>query len=129
MFKSKLNMQHIDATVKYKLITRLVYESWDKITYIVPKNYPSDGHSIPVLLRSIAGSPFATKYPKSAWLHDRLCETGEVPRSKADSMYSQAMADEKAPVWKRKRNWLGVRIGAGFKWLGGLFKRKKEEVI
>jgi len=116
-FKTKLNIQHIEGTEKYKLITPLVYITWKGIERIIPKDFPSDGHSIPKLLRSIAGSPFATKYPKSAWYHDWLIKMQIVSRKEADSEYSHAMKDEGATTFQHKRNYIGVRIGAFFGWL------------
>ena len=123
-FKSKLRMEHIDDTEKYKLISDLVYVTWEKERIYVPKDFESDGHSIPKLLRSFAGSPFATKYPKSAWYHDWLCKMTKlelITRKYADSEYSHALKDEGATTFQRKRNYIGVRIGA---WFGSLWRKK-----
>ena len=118
-FKSKLNMQHIDGTESYFLLLPIIYITWKKVKRIIPMDFVSDGHSIPKLLRSIAGSPFATKYPKSAWLHDYLIKKHIVPRNIADSEYSRAMKDEGATTFQRKRNYVGVRVGAFFDFLSG----------
>ena len=113
-FKSKLNMQHIEGTETYKLLTRLIYVDLEKKEWFVEKDFESDGHSIPRLLRSFAGSPFATKYPKSSWFHDKWCKTGEIPRRKADAKYKELMGAEGANKFQQIRNYLGVRIGAFF---------------
>ena len=118
MFKSRLKMQYLEGTLKYKLLSRLVYESFEGEKYTVPRDYVSDGHSIPRLLRSVAGSPFSTKYPKSAWLHDHLLEFNLLSRKEADELYAEAMRSEGASWFQQKRNYWGVRIGS-------LFSRRK----
>lgn len=115
-FKSKLNIQHIEKTEEYKLLKPLVYIK-KKERWIVEKDFRSDGHSIPRLLRSFVGSPFATKYPKSAWFHDKWCKTGEIPRKEADLRYKELMKEEGANGFQQIRNYLGVRIGAICGWL------------
>ena len=128
-FKTNLKMEHIPRTERYFLLKELIYLNRKGEKRTVPLGFDSDGHSIPKLLRSIAGSPFATKYPKSAWLHDYLCKmlvhTGLMPRKEADKEYSEAMRDEGASKFQCGRNYTGVRIGAGFQWITKLFKRKK----
>ncbi len=123
MFKTKLQIEHIENTVLYRLTSPLVYVTWEGVEHIVPENFTTDGHSYPPLLRSILGSPFASKNVEAAVYHDWLCMTKIVSRREADSEYSHAMADLKTPVWKRKRNYLGVRIGAVGSWISRLWKR------
>ncbi len=133
-FKSKLQMEFIEGTTKYKLLKPLVYVTWKGVICIIPEGFASDGHSIPKLLRSIAGSPFATIVAKASWYHDYLCHLvrlGLMKRNKADSEYSHALSDEGWNkgfwnVFKRKRNYVGVRIGAGLGWITGLFKKKRK---
>lgn len=138
-FKTELQMKHIKGTEMYKLLSPLVYRTWKDIKRVVPRKYPSDGHSIPKLLRSIAGSPFASTTVEAAWYHDYLCGTlvkqGKMSRREADSEYSHALSDlgwnKKGGFWKtvkRKRNYLGVRFGAGLKWFSGLFKKRKQKI-
>ena len=50
-------MQHIEGTEMYRLLKPLVYITWKGVRLAPPKGYPSDGHSIPKLLRSLAGCP------------------------------------------------------------------------
>ena len=120
-FKSKLNMQHVEGTETYKLLTRLVYIDLKGKKWVVKKAFISDGHSIPKLLRSFAGSPFATKYPKSAWFHDMWCKTGIISRREADIKYKELMKAEGANGFQQIRNYIGVRIGHFF----GMFRRKQ----
>lgn len=135
-FESKLQMEFMEGTVKYKLLSILLYRDWKGKLWSIPKDFSSDGHSIPGLLRSIAGSPFATIVAKASWLHDwlrKLAREGIISYSTADSKYSQALADEgwKGGPWrafKRKRNYLAVRVGAGLGWISGLFKRRKKKL-
>lgn len=114
-FETPLQMEHIDDTVKYKLLSDLVYITWEEVRRVIPKDFASDGHSIPKLLRSFAGSPFATKTPRPAFYHDWLLEAfvrkDLMTQFEAASEYSHAMKDDGASVFVRKRNWLGVRVG------------------
>lgn len=114
-FKSFLDIRHIEGTEQYKLLRDLIYISNNGFKWIILKGFKSDGHSIPQLLRSIAGSPFATKFPRSAWLHDYLL--WRIPRKKADLLYKEAMASEGATKFQQIRNYYGVRVGAFFGWL------------
>lgn len=125
--EGKLRMEYIEGTVEYMLLSRLVWIDPDGKRWELNPGQISDGHSIPWYLRSIGGSPFATKYPKSSWFHDDWCRTGIIPRKEADQNYILIMKEEGANKFQQKRNWLGVRIGAFGKWVGGLFKRKKKE--
>ncbi len=113
-------MEHIERTVKYKLLQRLIWIDPDGKRWEVKKGKEGDGHSIPWFLRSIGGSPFATKYPKSAWFHDEWIETGIIPRKEADIKYKLIMKEEGASGFQQVRNYWGVRIGS-------LFRRRKDD--
>ncbi len=132
-FKSRLRIEHIRGTELYKLIEPLIYVTWKGIERIMPVDYTSDGHSYPKLLRSVLGSPFASKTAEAAWYHDWLLDTlvaeGSMRRGEADSEYSRAMSDlmgKSIPeVFTRKRNWVGVRIGAFFNWIKSPWKKRR----
>lgn len=135
-FESKLRMEYIEGTKTYKLTSPLIYRTWKNVIRIIPTGFVFDGHSIPMLLRGIAGSPFASTTVKASCYHDWLCRfwvaQGRMPRAEGDSEYSHALADEgwKGGPWKafkRKRNYIAVRIGAGMAWISGLFKRRKKK--
>lgn len=131
-FKTILIMEHTPGTEKYKLFSDLIYKTWEGAIHIIKKGFSSDGHSIPKLLRSFCGSPFATKYPRPAFYHDDLLENyvkkGLMTQFEAASEYSRAMDDDGASKFVRKRNWLGVRIGDFWHNLKRKLRRKKEEV-
>ena len=124
-FPNKLRMEHIDGTERYKLIGILIWIDPDGKEWRLEIGTESDGHSIPKLLRSIAGSPFATKYPKSAIFHDKWCKTGIIPRREADKKYKQMMKEEGANKFQQIRNYAGVRVGSFFKWITSPFRKKK----
>ena len=124
-FITKLRMEHIEGTELYKLFDPLIYIDSDGKEWILKRETKSDGHSIPKLLRSVAGSPFATKYPKSAWFHDFWCKTGIIPRREADKKYKQMMKEEGANKFQQVRNYAGVRTGAFFNWITSPFRKKK----
>ena len=116
-------MRHIEDTEFYKLLEPLVYATPEGQNWTIRVGYVSDGHSIPKLLRSLAGSPFATKYPKSAWLHDFLCQTKVITRKEADLLYVRAMKAEGANWFQQKRNYAGVRLGVFGNWVSKLWRR------
>ena len=123
-FKNKLRMEHIEKTRLYKLLLRLIWIDPDGKRWEVKKGKISDGHSVPWWLRSIGGSPFATKYPKSAWFHDDWCKTGVIPRKEADQKYILIMKEEGANWFQQKRNYyIGVRLGAFGKWVSKLWRK------
>ena len=116
-FINKLNIQHIEGTEDYLLLTSLVYIDKKGKKWVVDEKFRSDGHSIPPLLRSFAGSPFATKFPKSAWFHDDWCRSGIIPRREADKKYKELLKEEGATKFQQIRNYLGVRVMAGMSWI------------
>ena len=123
-FRNPLQMEHIEGTKLYELIIPLYWIDKDGKEWKLNKGKRGDGHSIPWFLRGIAGSPFATKYPKSAWFHDDWVESGIIPRKEADIKYKEIMEEEDATKFQQNRNYAGVRIGAGWNWIKSKFKRR-----
>ncbi len=128
-FKTKLQIEHIERTVKYKLLSDLVYEKEDGTLHITHKDFGTDGQSIPKWLRSIVGSPFATKHPRPAVYHDDLLENyvykGLMTHFEAASEYSKAQKSDGENVAWRKVKWTGVRLGDYWHILKNKFRRKK----
>lgn len=94
---------------------KLKYYSKDMCCYIVDKGFSTDGASIPKIFWSIIGSPFG-KYCNAALIHDKLYNTGETTRSRADYIFYEAMTFLGVQFWKRKTMWVAVRIWAGYIW-------------
>ncbi|HDY86562.1 MAG TPA: DUF1353 domain-containing protein [bacterium] len=130
-FLSKLKMEHIERTVRYKLIAVLTYRTWGGKIIDMHIGFDSDGRSVPILLRSVAGCPFATKFPRPPFYHDFLLKfsvrLGLMSQFEAVSEYSRALKDDGASVYERKRDWLGVRLGDYWYNLKHWFRRKKKD--
>ncbi len=128
-FITKLQMEHIDRTETYFLLSDLDYMTWAGKKHTTHKGFASDGHSIPKIVRGIVGSPFATKHPRPAFYHDDLLvnyvRKGLMTQFEAASEYSHAMKDDGASTFKRKAYWLGVRFGDYWHNLKRKFRRKK----
>ncbi|NHZ87178.1 MAG: DUF1353 domain-containing protein [Planctomycetia bacterium] len=116
-FVTKLQMEHVCGTESYKLLSPLICFDEEGERWELKIGMVSDGHSIPKLLRSFAGSPFATKFPRPAWFHDFWCRTGIIPRSVADRKYRGLLRLANASKYIQYRNYIGVRVGAGLKWI------------
>lgn len=134
MFKTSLKLKHRKKTELFVLLCPLIYETWKKKTRTVPAGFETDGHSYPKVLDAILGNPVASETIEAAVCHDHACREGKMSRRQADKEYSQAMSDLgwnfKSGGWsrafRRKRNWIGVRIGAGLKWIQDKFKKRKK---
>ena len=129
MFKSSLRLKHKKGTRLFVLTSPLVYETWDGVIRTTPAGFVIDGHSYPGWTDAFVGNPIACEVVEASVNHDHDREDPEIPDALADKWYSQAMSDLgwnfKENGWKgaywRKRNWVGVRVGAFWNWL----KRKK----
>ncbi len=112
---------------KWKLQYPLTYITPDDEKIIVPKDFLTDGASIPKVFWSIFGGPLSGRYIKSAIVHDYLCVLNNqdlYSRERADKIFEWAMAEEGATLPKRKAMWLGARLGALGKWISKLWRRK-----
>lgn len=87
----------------------------------VPKDFITDGASIPRFAWSIIGGPWG-KYGYSAIVHDYLYFTKQFSRKKSDYIFYEAMGVLKVSQWKRWIMWKAVRLFAGYIWK----KREKQ---
>ena len=65
----------INYDIKLKMIDNSHYILLEDVkigNYIIPKNFKTDGASIPKIFWSIFGCPFVGKYVKAAIMHDYL---------------------------------------------------------
>jgi len=108
---------------EYITQTELVYRTRKGKIIRVPKNYISDGASIPTYLWSIAGSPFTGRYVPAAFIHDYLCQRGLEGKplcswSDAHKIFYEAMLDNGCPKGGLKGAYVkykAVQIGMMFR--------------
>ena len=117
-FKGTLGLDFLRPTKEWEVTRPLTYVLKDGEEITVHKGFCTDGASIPVFFRRIIGSPFDAEYVEAAVIHDFLCvlsHHGKYSRPKADSVFSQIMAENKVFPIKRKAMWLGVRAAGIFR--------------
>jgi len=78
---------------KFKLIKDVKYKN-----LIIPKNFRTDGASVPRLFWSIF-PPNRTDYLPCAIIHDYLCDKEEY--KKADKYFDECLKEIKIPKWQR----------------------------
>jgi len=117
-FENYLETRYLREIKKRKLLEDLIYITPNNNERIVvKKNYLTDGASIPRIFRSVIGGKWNDDYFECAIVHDHQCDLahqGQYSRRKADSNFSQCLAEKKVFFLKRKVMWLGVRLGAIF---------------
>ncbi len=142
MFKSELHLKYIFGTELFDLTEPLIYETWGGTIRETPIGFRTDGHSYPDKLKYILGNPVGSETLPAAINHDHDRRDPEIPDELADKWYSQAMSDlgwnfkdqkEKygwmraiSRTFRRKRNYLGVRIGSFFNWFSKEGRRDKK---
>jgi len=114
-FRGDLDIRDLDGT-HFVVLTDLVYEAKSGEVFTVPAGTPTDFASIPRALTALL--PKNGRYDRAAVLHDKLYQTGEVPKSRADDLFCEAMDSLGVGMVLRRTLWLGVRMGGGFAWRG-----------
>ena len=77
----------------------------------IPDNYEFNGASVPAPLWPIIGSPFDPRFMVPALVHDRLYDTGEIPRKDADKLFRKLLIHNKVDEDLAQTMYYGVRIG------------------
>lgn len=98
----------------YRLDSPLIYEANDGKIYTIPKDFVTDGASIPRFFWRIY-LPYG-KYIEAAVLHDYIYRTPTIPltRKQADKLLEEAMEWCQVNAFDRKVIYTGVRIGGWF---------------
>ncbi|PAF51274.1 hypothetical protein BKH44_06095 [Helicobacter sp. 13S00477-4] len=89
--KAEIFWEHKDG-MRVRLLESIVYQSKSGSLIIVPKDYVSDGGSIPKIFWFVL-SPFEN-YAKSCILHDYLCDAfhkGSIKRKTCDEIFLESM--------------------------------------
>lgn len=102
---------------EFMLMRDIVFEAWKPksgCAVIVPAGYVTDRFSLPGMIQGF--QPKQEKWLMPALVHDWLYDVGLIPRSKADSIFSQAMRASGTRWWHRYGAFVGVRVrgGGGF---------------
>ena len=77
------------------------------VTYTVPKNFITDGASIPRVFWSVFGGPFCPKNLEASIQHDFLISEG-VPGSERDLQFYSVLVKNGTDKWKARIMYLGV---------------------
>lgn len=108
----KTGRKNADGKPLWVVLEPLCYDSdIHKGVLCVPIGFETDLASVP-------------RYPLVFWLtgdvaheeavlHDWLYVTRQLPRSKADAIFREAMATTGKSAWRRWIMWAGVRVGGG----------------
>ena len=84
-----------------KILADFFYTDKRGRTWKAPKDYITDGASIPKFAWTFVGGPFSGLYLKPAVIHDVLCRMRLVPRKMADKIFLEAMKEEGVNWFKR----------------------------
>lgn len=101
---------------QWKLVRCFIYNSAKEGRIKVPRNFITDGASIPKIFYSIIGTPWNGKYSKAAVIHDYFYKEQPISRKRADYVFYEAMKTLGVPLWKRKAMYWGVRMFGYFVW-------------
>ena len=77
----------------------------------IHSGYCWNGASVPWFLWPIIGSPFDPPFMAPSLFHDRVYDTGELPRKKADLLFKKLLIHNGVSVDLAKQMYAGVRIG------------------
>jgi hypothetical protein len=99
---------------RYFIITSpLLYRSINGDIYEVPRQFKTDGASIPRLLWTCIGDPFGKHYRRPAALHDYLYSIPSFNRALADALFYESMRVEGLRIHKAAAMWAAVRLFGG----------------
>lgn len=99
--------EHGPGNPIYELIEPLGYWTGGR-TYTAPAGYQTDLASIPREYQE--RPPHESPAARPGVIHDYLYTSHEVPRSVADAIFREALAEEGVPLKQRLLMWLAVRL-------------------
>lgn len=93
---------------------------WSELGFyvLVPRDFVSDGYSIPKLAWVLAGHPFGQAHMMPAYVHDYLCNTATSysERVLADAVFFHLLYKYNVPSWKRVTFYVLVRCWGRYMW-------------
>jgi hypothetical protein len=75
---------------------------------LVPKDYLTDGMSIPKWLQPVVGEPFEGNTLRAALFHDALCYHKNKSQEVTHKLFELILKIDGFPFWKRKAAYLAV---------------------
>ena len=102
---------------QFKLLCDFAYETIGGITITVPKDFVSDGASIPRIFWSLIGSPWDSEYGYAAVIHDYGYATQRYSRKYVDDIFLEGMTEKNVPLLKRRIMYRAVRVWSWIPWL------------
>lgn len=105
--RSKENIWVVDEAFSY------IFEDLG-IRITIPKDFKTDGASIPRFLWRVLGHPFEPKVARAAVVHDFLYSkecTLNIDRKKADRVFKAILKQDGVNTIKRTLLYFGVRVG------------------
>jgi len=89
----------------YRLVQSVIIEG---IAIYTP--YEFNGASIPCFLWPIIGSPFDPRFMAPALVHDKVYDTGELPREAADLLFKKLLIHNGVDEERAETMYAGVQL-------------------
>lgn len=111
---------HCLKPLQFKLKKSLLVKTGKEISYkakklfsfeyeiYIPKNFITDGMSIPKWLQPIIGEPFEGNTLRAAIVHDYLCNSKSESQAFTHGVFKEILKLDGVSKWKRNAAWLGV---------------------
>ena len=115
VWKGKYQIEEYDD-YKFRTLTELAYTTKAGEVITVPRDFITDGASIPKAVWSIIGSPFTGKYKRAALVHDWLYHILKTTRIYADRIFLEIMQERGVSLWKRLSMYRAVRTFGWIPW-------------
>jgi len=97
----------------YLVHENITYQMSDGQQLIVPPNFPTDGATVPWMLRWLF--PQMGRYTRASVAHDYLYDNRIGDRLTADKAFLRWMLEDEVPAWKAYLFYYAVRLG-GKRW-------------
>ncbi len=99
-----------DLPGRVKLLNELTFTDPAGREWHAPVGLVSDGASIPEVLWSIMGNPFAGRYRRAALFHDEACRNREASAKDSHRMFYDAMIADGVELEVAQRFYAAVRL-------------------
>jgi hypothetical protein len=101
--------------MRVRLLAPLLWEDPNGTRCEVPRDYVSDGASVPKILWSISGGPLDEAYVRAAILHDFQCDTRAQTSDQVHERFYRGMRADNVS-WLVARSFYRVVLGWGPQW-------------
>ena len=107
-FLDELELMADKGGRNFTLLNRFRYVDSDKVTWVVPKGFSSDGASIPRVLWSIVGAPWDGEYRRAAVVHDYFFRQRKYESDVVHRVFYEAMLTDGVEPLKAKLMYYAV---------------------